>query len=249
MSREERRIVHAGERTSASGKPVRNKILLGIQDGEFRFLRPHLEYLILPHHRSLHEPHQKLTFAYFPNSGLISLVVATEDGRTVEAGVVGMEGMAGIPLAVGLVRSPLREVMQIAGDGFRVRSGALQRAVESSPHLRVILGRYAVVQAIQIAQTAACNRLHDITQRLSRWLLMAQDRVDSGLVSLTHDFLATMLGTDRSSVSVAAGSLQKREIIHYTRGSVKILNRKDLERCACECYGVIQQFNGELGLR
>src|SRR5580704_14598438 len=157
LSREERRIVHAGERTSASGKPVRNKILLGIQDGEFRFLRPHLEYLTLPHHRSLHEPHQKLASAYFPNSGLVSLVVATEDGRTVEAGVVGMEGMAGIPLAVGLVRSPLGEVMQIAGDCFLAKSGALPKALESSPHLRAILGRYAVVQAIQIAQTAACN--------------------------------------------------------------------------------------------
>jgi CRP-like cAMP-binding protein len=249
VSREDHRIVRAGERTNASGKPVKNKILLAIRDGEFHLLRHHLEYVDLPHHRSLHEPHQKLTHAYFPNSGLVSLVVATEDGRTVEAGVVGVEGMAGIPLAVGLVRSPLREVMQIAGDGFRVKSNALQKTLEVSPHLRVILGRYAVVQGIQIAQTAACNRLHDITQRLSRWLLMAQDRVDSGLVSLTHDFLATMLGTDRSSVSLAAGALQKKKIIHYMRGAVKILNRRELEGCACECYGVIQQFNGELGLK
>lgn len=249
MSREEHGIVRAGERTNAAGRPVRNKILLAILDSEFRSLRPQLEHIDLPHHRSLHEPHQKLTFAYFPNSGLISLVVATEDGRAVEAGVVGIEGMAGMPLAVGLLRSPLREVMQIAGDGFRMKAGALQKALETSPHFRIMLGRYAVVQGIQIAQTAACNRLHDITQRLSRWLLMAQDRVDSGLVSLTHDFLATMLGTDRSSVSLAAGALQKKKIIHYTRGAIKILNRKELEASACECYGVIQQFNAEVGLK
>lgn len=242
-------MVRSGERTSPSGKPVKNKILSAILDGEFRLLRPQLEYAEFPSHCSLHEPHQKLAYAYFPNSGLISLVVETEDGRTVEAGVVGIEGMAGIPLAVGLLRSPLREVMQITGDGFRVKAAALQKALEVCPDLRRLLGRYAVMQGLQIAQTAACNRLHDISQRLSRWLLMAQDRVDQGLVALTHDFLATMLGTDRSSVSLAAGILQRKKIIHYTRGAVKILNRKELEGCACECYGVIQQFNGELGLK
>jgi CRP-like cAMP-binding protein len=112
-----------------------------------------------------------------------------------------------------------------------------------------MLSRYAAIRGMQVAQTAACNRLHDIGQRLARWLLMTQDRVDSGSLPITHDFLATMLGTDRPSVSEAAGVLQKNKVIEYTRGAVKIMNRKKLENSACECYGVIQQYDSELGLK
>ena len=143
----------------------------------------------------------------------------------------------------------MREVVQIAGDGFRIKVSALRRILGLSPFLQALLGRYSVVLAMQISQTAACNRLHDIERRLARWLLMAQDRVDSGCVAMTHDFLATMLGTDRTSVSVAAANLQRKEIIDYTRGSVQILNRKGLEKSACECYQIIQQFNGEIDLK
>ena len=113
----------------------------------------------------------------------------------------------------------------------------------------MMLSRYIVLHTLQVSQTAACNRLHSAEQRLARWLLMAQDRIDSGVVSITHDFLATMLGTDRPTISVAAGILQKKNLIDYPRGSVKILDRKKLERTACECYGIIQQLNGELGLK
>jgi hypothetical protein len=129
-----------------------------------------------------------------------------------------------------LGRSPLEAVVQITGDGFRVKAGALQNTLESAPHLQLMLSRYAVVRGMQVAQTAACNRLHDIEQRLARWLLMTQDRVDSGALPITHDFLATMLGTDRSTVSLAAGVLQRKELIEYTRGAVKIVNRKKLGR-------------------
>jgi CRP-like cAMP-binding protein len=172
-----------------------------------------------------------------------------KDGRTAEAGIVGNEGFTGTLAAVGLSRGPLQAVVQITGDGVRVEVGALQNTLESAPHLQLMLGRYAAIRGMQIAQTAACNRLHDIEQRLARWLLMTQDRVDSGLLPITHDFLATMLGTDRPTVSLAAGALQKKKLIEYTRGAVKIVNRKKLERSACECYGVIRQYDGELGLR
>jgi CRP-like cAMP-binding protein len=172
-----------------------------------------------------------------------------EDGKTAEAGIVGNEGFTGTPAAVGLSRAPLQAVVQITGDGFRVQVGALQNTLESAPHLQLMLSRYAVVRGMQVAQTAACNRLHDIEQRLARWLLMTQDRVDSGLLPITHDFLATMLGTDRPTVSLAAGLLQKKKLIEYTRGAVKIVNRKKLEDSACECYRVIRQYDGELGLK
>jgi CRP-like cAMP-binding protein len=171
-------------------------------------------------HLVLHEAGGKLEFAYFPNRGLISLVVVMEDGRTVEAGMLGNEGFTGIPAAVGLGSTPLQAVMQITGDGFRIETEALQTTLESSPQLQLLLTRFAVVQGMQVAQTAACNRLHDIEQRLSRWLLMAQDRVDSGSLPITHDFLATMLGTNRSSVTLAAGILQRKKVIEYTRGAV-----------------------------
>ena len=237
------------ERTNTEGKPVSNLILLSISDSDYGSLRPHLEYVSLPNHLVLHEAGGKLEFAFFPNRGLISLVVVMKDGRTAEAGIVGNEGFTGTPAAVGLRGSTLQAVVQITGDGFRVAVGALQNTLESAPRLQLKLSRYAVVRSIQVAQTAACNRLHDIGQRLARWLLMTQDRVDSGSLPITHDFLATMLGTDRPSVSEAAGVLQKKKLIEYTRGAVKIVNRKKLENSACECYGVMRQYDGELGLK
>jgi CRP-like cAMP-binding protein len=249
VARKELQIVQSGERTNAAGKPVSNKILLSISDSEYNSLRPHLEYVRLPNHLVLHEAGGKLENAYFPNRGLISLVVVMKDGRTAEAGIVGNEGFTGTLAIVGLSRSPLQAVVQITGDGFRVEVGALQNTLESAPHLRLMLSRYATIQGMQVAQTAACNRLHDIEQRLARWLLMTQDRVDSGSLPITHDFLATMLGTDRPTVSLAAGVLQRKELIKYTRGAVEIVNRKKLEDSACECYGVIRQSDGELGLK
>lgn len=205
--------------------------------------------MLMPHHLSLYEPNRKIDSAYFLNQGMISLVVVTENGRTVEAGVVGSEGIGGFAATAGLNRSSLREIIQIAGDGFRISATALHSVLSVAPTFRANLSRYSAVLQMQIAQTAACNRLHEIRERLARWLLVSQDRVDSGWLPITHDFLATMLGTDRPSVSLAAAALQKKNILEFTRGAVKILNRKKLEESACECYGVIQQFNGEIGLK
>jgi CRP-like cAMP-binding protein len=179
MARKELQIAQSGERTNVAGKSVSNIILLSTSDSDYSLLRPHLEYVNLPNHLVLHEA-GKVKFAYFPNRGLISLVVVMKDGKTAEAGIVGNEGFTGTPAAVGLNRSTLQAVVQITGDGFRVEIGALQNTLESAPHLRLMLNRYAVVQGMQVAQTAACNRLHNIEQRLARWLLMTQDRVDSG---------------------------------------------------------------------
>jgi CRP-like cAMP-binding protein len=240
--------LHSSERTNTAGKPVSNIILLSVVESDYGSLRPHLEYVELPNHLILHEAGGKLEFAYFPNRGLISLVVAMKDGKTAEAGVVGSEGYTGIPAAVGLSRSPLQAIVQITGDGFRIAVGALQKVLESTPHLQLLLNRYAVLQGMQVAQTAACNRLHDLEQRLARWLLMTEDRVDSECLPITHDFLATMLGTNRSSVSLAAGILQREKSIEYSHGAVTIVNRKRLEESACECYDIMQQYNGQLGL-
>ena len=248
MEPKELHIPQSGERTNVAGKSVGNRILLSAPDVEYNLLRPHLEYIKLPNHLVLHEP-GRVKFAYFPNRGLISLVVVMKDGRTAEAGIVGNDGFTGAPAAVGLNRSILQAVVQITGDGFRIEIGALQKILESAPNLRLMLGRFAVVRGMQVAQTAACNRLHNIEQRLARWLLMTQDKVDSPSLPMTHDFLATMLGTDRPTVTLAAGVLQKKGIIEYTRGAVRVVNRKRLESSACECYEVVRNYGGEVGLK
>ena len=243
------RVAHKSQRTNAEGKQITNKVLLATPDNEYELMRSDLTYMDLPDHLSLHEPAQNIEFAYFPNRGMVSQVVVTKDGRTVEVGVVGNEGYVGAGLAAGLTRSSVREIIQIAGDGFRMLGSALERILRSAPQLQVILNRHTGLQGMQVAQTAACNRLHDIQQRLSRWLLMTQDRVNLAVLPITHDFIATMMGTDRSTVSLAAAVLQKKGIIDYVRGAVKVVNRRKLEKSSCECYDVIQKFEDDLGLK
>lgn len=242
----ESQIVRPGERTNFEGKPIANTILLAIPDEEFAAIREVLHYLDLPHYTVLHEPRKKLEYAYFLNTGMASLVFNTNHRESVEVGVIGNEGFAPIPVAAGIRHSPHEAIMQISGDGFQLPVDNLQAALKTSPQLQKLLSRYATVHGLQAAQTAGCNRLHDLEQRLARWLLLIQDRVGSGLLRITHEFLATMLGTDRPSVSLAAGGLRKKHIIEYSHGSVRVLNRKKLESSACECYGLIQQFNAEM---
>jgi CRP-like cAMP-binding protein len=223
-------------RTSVDGTSIRNRILLSLADDVFAAIRPHLEYLEMPNHLTLHEPDQPMNFVHFQNDGLISLVVVMSGGRTVEAGIVGKEGVAGIPAIAGFQKSPLREIVQISGTGFRVPTPVIRELLRAHASLREILHAYTVLLGLEVAQTAACNRIHNIEQRLARWLLMAQDRVETPTLQLTHDFLATMLGTDRPSVSLAAQSLQRMGAIRYTRGAVHIVNRALLEEVVCECY-------------
>lgn len=232
------------ERTDPSGNPIHNKLLLSIPEEEFHALRSHLELVPLKYHQSLHESTEGISGAHFLNRGMASLVVTTANGRSVEVGVVGREGWVGVPVAVGIYRSPYRVLVQIPGEGLRVKSDILVSLLESSaPHLRMILNRYAQLQGIQVAQLAACNRLHEIEQRLARWMLMCQDRVESDLLPMTHEFFAQMLGAGRPSVTLAAGALQRLGLIRYSRGKVTILDRQGLKNAACECYHVIQQFN------
>lgn len=232
----------------ATGNAVKNALLLAIPDREFGLLRPHLEYVELPNHQILHEPGQKIEYAYFLNQGMISLVVLTSDGRSVEVAIVGHEGMVGTPLAVGLNRGPYRALVQISASGFRLKSELLEEVLARTPELRVILNRYVLIQGLQVSQVAACNRLHEVEQRLSRWLLMCQDRIGSEELPVTHEFLAQMLGTGRPSVSLAAGILQKAGMIENIRGTVKIVNRKGLEGAACECYAAMRQFSASMGI-
>lgn len=236
------------ERTDSKGRPVENNILLAIPDEEYKALRPHLEFVTLKMHQILQDPGEKIEFGFFINSGLASLLVVTRDARSVEVAVVGREGFVGAPLATGLRQSSQRAIIQVAAGAFRVKSEVLENILASAPRLQHDLNRFVLLQGLQTAQLAACNRLHEIEQRLARWLLMSQDRVGSDSFPITHDLLAQMLGSGRPSVTVAAGALQRAGIIEYTRGAITILNRKALENVACECYGVIRRISVSNGV-
>jgi CRP-like cAMP-binding protein len=228
--------------TEITDRQVGNQLLATAREAEFNLLRPHLEQVDLPQRQILHEASQKIEYVYFPNAGMASLVILTSDGRSVEVSIVGREGLVGAPLVVGVLRGPYRAIMQIAGHGVRIKGEVFSDLLSSTPELRRVLNKYVLMQGLQIAQIAACNRLHEIDQRLARWLLMCHDRIDSEILPVTHEFLAQMLGTGRPSVSLAAGMLQKSRIIVNLRGVVKVLNRQKLEDAACECYRVVRSF-------
>src|ERR1700692_1243443 len=166
----------AGPRSDGAGKAVSNVILLSLPDGEYNLLRPHLEPVQLPQHLILHEPGQKIDFIYFLNEGMCSLVALSRDGSSVEVGIVGKEGMVGMSLTVGLRQEAFRAIMQMSGSGLRIRSEIFQEILLSASTLRAELSRFALMHGMQVAQLAACNRLHEVEQRLIRWLLMCQDR-------------------------------------------------------------------------
>ncbi|MBV9181237.1 MAG: Crp/Fnr family transcriptional regulator, partial [Acidobacteria bacterium] len=215
-------------RTDREGRAVTHGMLLAMQEDEFRKLRPLLEPLTLTRYQLLYEQSGKIEFAYFPNEGMVSLVFVASDGRSVEVGICGRDGVVGVPLAFGFDDAPTRAIVQVPGNGFRVPSALFIETLEECPSLRRLIERYIFTQQLQVAQTAVCNRLHDMAQRLARWLLMCQDTVDSGLLPLTHEFLAQMLGSGRPTVTIAAGVLERAGLIESTRGSVKIVNRKRL---------------------
>ncbi len=225
-----------GKSLTIDGVPIENEILLSLPAGEQDSIFPDLTFVQLRTHDVLHEAGEPIKFAYFMNAGLASVLSVMVDGKSVEVGLTGKEGFVGLPLIVGLITSPTVTVIQVEGSAFRIGAAGLVRAVRRCPGLEKKLQRYVQVLAMQGTHVAACNRLHQVDERLARWLLMSQDRLGSATVPLTQEFLAHMLGTRRSSVSVAAGVLQKAGLITYSRGSVQIENRPGLMSASCECY-------------
>ncbi len=223
------------------GQTVINEILLGLPPKEHEALFPHLTFVELRTHDVLHEPGDNIKLGYFPNSGMVSILTVLAEGKSVEVGLTGKDGFVGLPLIVGFSSGPTQAVVQIEGSAFRIGARAITQAVRQSPILANRLQRYVQTLAMQGTQVAACNRLHEVDERLARWLLMCQDRIDSNSVPLTQEFLAHMLGTRRASVTVAAGMLQKAGLITYSRGHVNIVDRSRLESASCECYAIMQQ--------
>ena len=196
----------------------------------------------------LYRPNEPVSHVYFPNTGTVSIICMFEDGKGVEAGMVGHEGMFGVSVFLGSVTAPLEAVVQLPGDALRMRSDVLRAEFKRGEQLQNLLLSYTQAFIIQIAQTTACNRAHPIDGRLAKWLLMCQDRAQSTELQLTHEFIAVMLGTRRAGVSEAAAKLQDEGVIRYRRGKLNILDRQKLEVHSCACYVIVQkEFERLLG--
>jgi len=223
------------------GKQMQNAILLDLPRKECGAVLEKLELVRLKLHQIVHEAGEPLKSGYFCNSGMFSIVSVMPGGKTVEVGLIGREGFAGIPLVVGFRTNFTRTVVQAEGTAYRVDASSLRNLFRKCPKLERSLQRFAQLLGMQATQIATCNRLHQADARLARWLLMSQDRVHAESLPLTQEFLAQMLGSDRSTVTESATRLQKKGLISYSRGHITILNRPSLERAACDCYGIMQQ--------
>jgi CRP-like cAMP-binding protein len=220
--------------------PTQNRLLASLPSEERKALLPHLEQVSLSRRQTIILPDEPIPFIYFPINSLLSLVTVMEDGSTVEAGSIGREGMAGLPILLDAGTTPSQTLTQIPGQAVRVKAQIIKEAFDAGGALQKILHRYIHTTIVLSSQTAACNRLHHLETRLCRWLLMSSDGVDSEDLSLTQDFLATMLGVRRAGVSEAASQLMDKGLIRYQRGRIQIVDRKSLEAAACECYGVVK---------
>jgi CRP-like cAMP-binding protein len=226
---------------SSSRNPVSNHLLAALPQEEYERLLPNLEPVSLSIKQSLYEPNEPIDYAYFINSGATSLLNLMQDGQTIEAATVGKEGMVGVPLLLGTTQIPLQVIVQIPGDGLRMKTDVFKAQVSWGCPLHTLLLRYMQTLMNQISQTSACNRLHSVEARCCRWLLMTHDRMESDSFPLTQEFLSYMLGVRRASVSEVAATLQKSGLINYHRGQITIRDRKGLEAASCECYQSTQQ--------
>ena len=223
------------------GKEIGNVILRNLRRQEAVQILPFLEFVRLKLHQVLHETGETIKSVYFLNEGVGSVLTTQPDGKTVEVGLIGREGFVGSPILFGFKSSGLRVIAQSDGTAYRLDARNLLSILPECPDLKAHLLRFSMILSMQSTQLAACNRLHNVVERLARWLLMSHDRLGGETLPLTQEFLGHMLGSRRASVTVAAGILQKAGMIEYSRGSVTILNRPKLLEATCHCYSVIEQ--------
>jgi CRP-like cAMP-binding protein len=233
---------------SVEQSDIRNHLLTALPSEALTALLPHLRPVALAIREILYRPHEPISAVLFPENGYVSLLATLEDGDAAEVGLVGREGMLGVPLALGADRSPLEALVQAEGNALHLDADIFLARMNEHPSLKALMLRYVMAFNMQITMTAACNGRHQIDQRLARWLLMAHDRIENDEFPMTHEFLSMMLGVRRAGVTVAAGMLQKAGFISYDRGRVRITDRPGLEAAACECHGVVRrEFDRLLG--
>lgn len=229
-------------------KPARNRLLSALSRADYRHLEPHLELVSLEMKQKVYEPSQPIKYAYFPLTGLISMVTVMQSGKAIEAATIGNEGMVGLPLFLGVDRTPSQAYAQVPGKSLRIPAEMFQKEVRRSGGLARILQLYTQALLVQISQAMACNSLHSLPQRTARWLLMTHDRVATERFPLSQELLSLMLGVRRAGVNEVATQLRRSGLIQYQRGVMEIVDRAGLEAVCCECYGVIQaEFTRLLG--
>jgi CRP-like cAMP-binding protein len=216
-----------------------NAILAQLPADEYAALAKFLVPVDLPLEKRLSEPNQPIEFLYFLNTGLISTDAVTVKGEQVEVGVIGREGFSGLPALLDQPQMSHSVIMQGVGEGLRIRSSIVRSEFLKGGMLQKIVHAFSYLQLVQITQSVLCNRMHEVEARLARWLLTSADRSESDLLHLTQEFLSQMLGVQRSTVTVAAGELQRQGMIGYSRGRIHILDRAALAATACECYAIV----------
>jgi len=220
--------------------PVANRLLAALPRKEYQRLLTLLEPVPLSFGDVLYETGKPIRDVYFPGDSLVSLLTAVEGHMALETGLVGREGMLGIPLALGIIKSPARAVVLGTGTALRMTSAHFRSEHGKHGPLHRELNRYIHERLVQITQTAACNRFHPVEGRLARWLLMTRDRMGTNHFRLTQELLGNMLGVLRVAVTKAAGALQRRKLISYRRGNISILDQRGLEAASCRCYRVVK---------
>lgn len=225
---------------------IGNWLLDGLPKEEYKRLQTDLEPVTFSLGEVVYESGGQMAYVYFPTTSHISLLYTMLNGTTAEMGLVGNEGVVGIALFMGGDTTPNRAMVQGGGDAFRMKAKSMQREFKRGGDFQHLLLRYTQALITQISQTAVCNRLHSVEQRLCRWLLMTHDRTHSDELQMTQEFISNMLGVRREGVTHAAHNLQNNGLISYVRGRIKILDRKGLEAHACECYAVVKEEHDRL---
>ena len=218
-----------------------NRLLDSLPPGEAALLKPQLKTVKMVQGTLLQEPGDQINYVYFPHSGMISLLAVMKQGNSVEVATVGREGALGGMSGFGPRHAFTRGIVQVSGEASRVATTHFQEAMKKSVTLRETIVRYNEGLLAQVQQTAACNALHDLEQRLCRWMLQTLDRSESDMITLTHEFLSQMLAVRRTTVTLVARSLQDAGAIEYRRGKIRVVDRRKLEKRACECYKVVSQ--------
>lgn len=232
------------------GNEAGNLLLCALPPAERNRLQPHLQVVTFSLGQTICETGKRIDYCYFPTNCMVSLLYTMRDGSTAEMALVGNEGVLGINVFLGGELTCSRALVAVAGDAFRLPAKLLQREFVQPGPFHDLLLRYTRALLTQVSQTAVCNCLHSLEQRLCRWLLLCHDRKKSSELFVTQELIATMLGARRESVTIAAGHLQYAGLIHYCRGHIRILDRKGLESGVCECYGVVEdEFDRLFGKR
>jgi CRP-like cAMP-binding protein len=231
----------AGAEPMTQPRTASNRVLASMPQAEYQRLRPQLKPVALDFGQILYEPGGTIRHVYFPLDCLISLLTAVDQRRTLEVGMVGNEGMTGMPFVLGIGVSGVRALVQGGGRALRMAAAPFRMEFDRNRPLQQALFRYTYALMAQISQTAACNRFHGAQARLARWLLMTRERVGSDAFDLTHDFLAHMLGLRREGVTEAASALKRRQLIRYHRGKIQILDVAGLEAASCTCYQTVKK--------